>query len=82
MLLRPGARPAAPAASTELGAGLAGVVGSVDYVLEQSGPRIWSASLGGKGTPASAKTSIDKAVAGGVVVSVAAGNDKDDENQL
>jgi len=57
---------------------LAGVIGSVDYVLAKSGPRIWSASLGGKGNPPSAKTSIDKAVAGGVVVSVAAGNDRDD----
>jgi len=57
---------------------LAGVIGSVDYVLEQSGPRIWSASLGGSGNPPSSKTAIDKAVAGGVVVSVAAGNEADD----
>jgi len=57
---------------------LAGIIGSVDYVLQKTGPRVWSASLGGKGQPASAKTAIDKAVAGGVVVSVAGGNDRDD----
>jgi len=51
------------------------VLGSLDWILA-SGPKpaVWSASLGGSGTSQSVRNGIDKAVAGDVVVVVAAGN--------
>lgn len=54
-------------------------IGALDYVSAKGQkPAVASMSLGGKGIVASIATAINEATANGVVVSVAAGNSRDD----
>jgi subtilisin family serine protease len=54
-------------------------IGALDFVMTKGQkPAVASMSLGGKGVVASIGTTIDEATARGVVVSVAAGNSRDD----
>ena len=58
-----------------------GVIAGMDWVVAQGDIEVMNLSLGGSGISQAYQDAIDNAVANGVVVVVAAGNDNDDANR-
>ena len=79
--IAPGARLWAVKVLDSNGAGYtSGILAGIDWVVEQGNIEVMNISLGSAGQSTAHATAIDNAVANGVVVVVAAGNNSDDVN--
>lgn len=77
----PGARLWAVKVLNSQGSGYtSGIIDGIDWVVQRGDIEVINMSLGGPGVSTAYASAIDSAVASGVVVVVAAGNDADDAN--